>query len=151
MLGSASPDLVGMSAESLAGRVEVIELGGLRLSDVGPGAMDRLWLHGALPAIFTRDLADSVAWRANYVRTFLERDLPQLGCRLPATQMHRFWTMLAHYHGQTWNGAELGRALGASQPTTRRFLDALTDALVVRQLEPRYANVGKRLVRSPKI
>jgi predicted AAA+ superfamily ATPase len=151
VLGSASPDLVGLGTESLAGRVEIIELGGLRLDDVGGGDVDRLWLQGAFPASYTRSLADSVAWRANYVSTFLERDLAQLGFRLPAAQMRRFWTMLAHYHAQTWNGAELARALGVSQPTTRRYLDALTDALVVRQLQPWYVNVGKRVVRSPKV
>ena len=151
VLGSASPQLVGMSAETLAGRVETIELSGLRLDDVGGGDLDRLWLQGAFPASYTRSPADSVAWRTNYVATFLERDLTQLGFRLPAAQMRRFWTMLAHYHAQTWNGAELARALGVSQPTTRRYLDALTDALVVRQLQPWYVNVGKRVVRSPKV
>jgi predicted AAA+ superfamily ATPase len=151
VLGSASPDLVGLAAESLAGRVEILELSGLRLADVGTAAIDRLWLQGALPASFTRPLQDSAVWRNSYISTFLERDLAQLGFRLPAAQMRRFWTMLAHYHGQTWNGAELARALGVSQPTTRRYLDALTDALMVRQLAPWYANVGKRVVRSPKV
>jgi uncharacterized protein len=151
VLGSASPDLVGFSAESLAGRVEVVELAGLRLSDVGYENADRLWLQGALPASYDRSLEDSTVWRTNYVATFLELDLAQLGFRLPAAQMRRFWTMLAHYHAQTWNGAELARALGVSQPTTRRYLDALTNALVVRQLRPWYANVGKRVVRSPKV
>jgi uncharacterized protein len=151
VLGSASPELVGLSAESLAGRVEIVELGGLRLHDVGDDGANRLWLQGALPASYTRSLVDSTAWRASYVRTFLERDLSQLGFRLPAAQMRRFWTMLAHYHAQTWNGAELARALGVSQPTVRRYLDALTDALVVRQLQPWYMNIGKRVVRSPKV
>lgn len=151
VLGSASPELVGLSAESLAGRVEILELGGLRFDDIGSGDLDRLWQQGAFPASYTRRPADSVAWRGNYIATFLERDLAQLGFRLPAAQMRRFWTMLAHYHAQTWNGAELARALGVSQPTTRRYLDALTDALVVRQLQPWYANVGKRVVRSPKV
>lgn len=151
VLGSASPDLVGLSAESLAGRVEIIELGGLRFADVGAGDVDRLWLQGGFPASYTRSRTDSNVWRRNYIATFLERDLAQLGFRLPAAQMRRFWTMLAHYHAQTWNGAELARALGVSQPTTRRYVDALTDALVVRQLQPWYANVGKRVVRSPKV
>jgi uncharacterized protein len=151
VLGSASPDLVGLTSESLAGRVEIVELGGLRFDDVGASGLDRLWLHGAFPAAYTRDLTDSVVWRSNYVATFLERDLAQLGFRLPAAQMRRFWTMLAHYHAQTWNGAELARGLGVSQPTVRRYLDALTDALVVRQLQPWYANVGKRVIRSPKV
>ncbi|MEQ1699074.1 MAG: ATP-binding protein [Ilumatobacteraceae bacterium] len=151
VLGSASPDVVGLAAQSLAGRVEIVELGGLRLADVGAGALDTLWLQGSLPASFTRSAADSAAWRDNYVSTFLERDLAQLGFRVPATQMRRFWTMLAHYHGQTWNGAELARSMGVSQPTIRRYLDTLTDALMVRQLSPWYANVGKRVVRSPKV
>ncbi len=149
VLGSASPDLLGMSADTLAGRVEIVELGGLRIGDVDD--VDRLWLHGGLPQAFTRDLADSVDWRQNYITTFLTRDLAALAPRLPATQMRRFWTMLAAYHAQTWNGAELARALAVSQPTTRRYLDALTDALVVRQLQPWFANVGKRVVRSPKV
>ncbi|MFN8078553.1 MAG: ATP-binding protein [Kineosporiaceae bacterium] len=151
VLGSASPELVGLGAESLAGRVEIIELSGLRLGDVGTGQANRLWLQGSLPPAFTADLDDSLAWRTNYIATFLERDLAQLGFRLPASHVRRFWTMLAHYHAQTWNGSELARALGVSQPTTRRYLDALTDALVVRQLPPWYANVGKRVVRSPKV
>ncbi|MBI2706024.1 MAG: ATP-binding protein [Actinobacteria bacterium] len=151
VLGSSSPELIGLGSESLAGRVEIIELGGLRLGDLGHGDGDRLWLQGGLPASYSRSLDDSLAWRSNYVATFLERDLAALGGRLPAAQVRRFWTMLAHYHAQTWNGAELARALGVSQPTTRRYVDALTDALVVRQLQPWYANVGKRVVRSPKV
>lgn len=151
VLGSASPDVIGLAAQSLAGRVEIIELSGLRVSDVGPSAVDTLWLQGCLPASFTRSRDDSVAWRDNYVATFLERDLAQLGSRVPATQMRRFWTMLAHFHGQTWNGAELARSMSVSQPTIRRYLDTLTDALMVRQLAPWYANVGKRVVRSPKV
>ena len=151
VLGSASPDLIGLSSESLAGRVEIVELDGFRLSDVGDGALDRLWLHGGLPRSFDSSLPDSNRWRDNYISTFLERDLAQLGFRLPATQMRRFWTMLAHYHAQTWNGAELSRALGIAQTTVRRYLDALTDALMIRQLQPWFTNTSKRLVRSPKI
>lgn len=151
VLGSASPDLVGLGAESLAGRVEIVALGGLRLSDIRARDVDTLWLQGGLPASFTAPPAESARWRDNYIATFLERDLAQLGYRMPAAQMRRFWTMLAHYHAQTWNGAELSRALGVSQPTIRRYLDALTDALVVRQLQPWYANVGKRVIRSPKV
>ncbi len=152
VLGSASPDLVGLGAESLAGRVALLELSGFGLRDVGTEALDRLWLRGGLPPSFLAGSEQrSRAWRDDYVRTFLERDLAQLGFRTPATTMRRFWTMVAHYHGQTWNGAELARSLGVSQPTVRRQLDALTDALVVRQLHPWYANVGKRQIRSPKI
>ena len=152
VLGSASPDLVGLGSESLAGRVALLELSGFGLRDVGTDAIDRLWLRGGLPPSFLASTEQrSRAWRDDYVRTFLERDLAQLGFRTPATTMRRFWTMVAHYHGQTWNGAELARSLGVSQPTVRRQLDALTDALVVRQLQPWYANVGKRQIRSPKI
>jgi predicted AAA+ superfamily ATPase len=144
VLGSASPDLVGLSAESLAGRV--------CLDDVGGDALATLWQRGGLPLAFlAEDDAASVAWRDDYIRTFLERDLANLGVRVPATTMRRFWTMVAHYHAQTWNGAELARALGVSQPTVRRHLDTLTDALVVRQLQPWFANVAKRQVRAPKV
>jgi hypothetical protein len=152
VLGSASPDLVGLASESLAGRVTLVELGGFRLTEVGPGAMDTLWLRGGLPRAFlaTDDNA-SRAWRDDYISTFLERDLANLGIGFPPTTMRRFWTMIAHYHGQTWNGAELARALGVSQPTIRRYLDALTDALVIRQLQPWFTNIAKRQVRSPKV
>jgi len=151
VLGSASPDLTGMNSESLAGRVEIVELGGFRLADVGAAELDRLWLHGGLPRSFSQSLVDSNAWRDNYIATFLERDLAQLGFRVPAVQMRRFWTMLAHYHAQTWNGAELSRALGVSERVTRRHLGSLVDALVVRQLQPWFVNTGKRLVKSPKV
>ncbi|GAB3992744.1 ATP-binding protein [Glycomyces albus] len=152
VLGSASPDLVGLASESLAGRVALVELGGFRLQDVGSDALNRLWFRGGLPRSYLApDDGQSRAWREDYIRTFLERDLANLGIRIPATTMRRFWVMLAHYHGQTWNGAELSRALGVSQPTVRRYLDALSDALVVRQLQPWFANVGKRQVRSPKV
>jgi predicted AAA+ superfamily ATPase len=152
VLGSASPDLVGLSAETLAGRVTLQELAGFRLADVGATNADRLWVRGGMPRSYllgTDKLSNR--WRDDYIATFLERDLAQLGFRMPATTMRRFWTMLAHYHGQTWNGAELARALGVSEPTVRRYLDALTDALVVRQLRPWLANARKRQVRSPKI
>ncbi|WP_026924648.1 ATP-binding protein [Glycomyces arizonensis] len=152
ILGSASPDLVGLASESLAGRVTLMELGGFELRDLGPDALDALWLRGGLPRSYlAEDAKSSSAWREDYIQTFLERDLANLGIRIPASTMRRFWTMLAHYHGQTWNGAELARALGVSQPTVRRYLDALSDALVVRQLQPWFTNIGKRQVRSPKI
>lgn len=152
VLGSASPDFVGLASESLAGRVAQVDLGGFRLTDVGIEALDRLWERGGLPRSFLAGTdADSLAWRDDYIATFLERDLARLGIRIPATTMRRFWTMIAHYHGQTWNGAELARALGVSQPTVRRYLDALTDALVVRQLQPWFANTAKREVKSPKV
>lgn len=152
ILGSASPDLVGLASESLAGRVELVELSGLTVRDVGSSAVDRLWLRGGLPPSFTaRSNEDSAAWRDGYITTFLERDLAQLGVRIPAATMRRAWTMLAHYHGQLFSGAELARSLDVAQTTARRYLDALTDALVVRQLTPWFANIGKRQRRSPKI
>ncbi len=151
VLGSASPDLSGLAAESLAGRVAIVELPGLRVVDVGAARSDELWLRGGLPPAFLADGQASELWRDDYIATFLERDLANLGFRIPAATMRRFWTMIAHYHGQTWNGAELGRALGVSQTTIRRYLDALTDALVVRQLTPWHANLSKRQVRAPKV
>lgn len=152
VLGSASPDVVGLAAESLAGRVALVDLGGLRVTDVGGDRLDRLWRRGGMPPSFlAADEGAAAAWRDDYIVTFLERDLANLGVRIPATTMRRFWTMLAHYHGQTWNGAELARAIGVSQPTVRRYLDALTDALMIRQVQPWFANIGKRQVRSPKV
>lgn len=152
VVGSASPDLVGLAADSLAGRVALVELAGLQLADVGTDNLDVLWQRGGLPPSFLADHdAASVAWREDYVRTFLERDLANLGVRIPATTMRRFWAMIAHSHGQIWNGAELARSLAVSQPTVRRYLDALTDALVIRQLAPWHANLKKRQVRAPKV
>lgn len=152
LLGSASPELVGLGAESLAGRIALVELAGLSLADVGPGALDRLWLRGGLPPAFAASADEAASqWLGDYVATFLERDLALLGVRTPATTMRRFWTMLAHRHSGLWSGAEMARSLGVSEPTARRHLDALTDALVVRQLQPWLANIGKRQVRSPKV
>lgn len=152
VLGSASPDLVGLSAESLAGRVTFVELPGLMVSDVGLDQLDDLWVRGALPpAYLAANDVDSARWRDDYVTTFLERDLSGLGLRQPPAMMRRFWTMLAHYHGQTWNGAQLAGSLGLSAPTVRTYLDALTSALMIRQLQPWVANLGKRQVKSPKV
>jgi predicted AAA+ superfamily ATPase len=152
ILGSASGDLLRQSSESLAGRVERIEIGGFTLAELGPEAAHRLWRRGGFPlAYLARTEEDSLAWRKHFVQTLLERDLPQWGVRVPAVALLRFWTMLAHYHGQTWNAAEPARALGVNPSTSRRYLDLLTDALVVRQLQPWHANLGKRQVRSPKV
>lgn len=151
VLGSATPDLVGLSAETLAGRVAFVELSGLMVHDVGAGELTNLWLRGALPPAFIADDQQSAKWRDDYITTFLERDLANLGFRLPPSMMRRFWTMLAHYHAQTWNGAELSRALGVSAPTVRGHLDALTDSLMVRQLQPWFVNMAKRQVKSPKV
>ena len=152
ILGSASPDLIGLSAESLAGRVTFVELHGLTLSDVGSDQMDNLWLRGGLPpSTLAPDLAASNQWRDDYISTFLQRDLAALGFGMPARTMRRFWSMLAHFHGQTWNGADLARSIDVSQPTVRRYVDALTDALMVRQLQPWYENLSKRQVKSPRV
>ncbi len=152
VLGSASPDLVGLGSESLAGRITFVELGGFTLGDVGVESLDRLWFRGGLPESYLADSDErSNRWRDDYITTFLQRDLAALGFGMPATTMRRFWSMLAHYHGQTWNGAELARSIDVSQPTVKRYVDALTDALVVRQLQPWYVNVGKRQVKSPRV
>lgn len=152
LLGSASPFLLRMTSETLAGRVEFIELGGFDLSEVGAEAMQRLWVRGGFPRSFlARSEDDSSAWRESFVRSFLERDMPQLGVGVSAATMRRFWTMLAHYHGQIWNGSELGRALGVSAKTVRGYLDVLTATFVVRQLPPWFENLAKRQVKSPKV
>jgi predicted AAA+ superfamily ATPase len=152
VLGSASPDLLRQSAESLAGRIEVVSLGGFSLGEVGTSALDRLWLRGGFPpAYLARSREDSFAWRRELVRTFLERDLPQLGVSVPAAALLRFWNMLAHYHGGVWNAAEFARSLGVSEPTVRRYLDLLSGLYVVRPLPPWHENIGKRQVKSPKV
>ena len=152
ILGSASPDLLGLSSESLAGRVSFVELGGFSLSDIGAHNMDTLWLRGGLPESFLAvSNAASNRWRSDYIATFLQRDLAALGFGMPAATMRRFWSMLAHYHGQTWNGADLARSIDVSETTVRRYVDALTDALMVRQLTPWFANVAKRQVKSPRV
>jgi predicted AAA+ superfamily ATPase len=152
VLGSASGDLLRQSSESLAGRMERVDIGGFTLAEVGPQHEDRLWRRGGFPLSFMPETeADSVAWRSSFVQTLLERDLPQWGVRVAATALHRFWSMLAHYHGQTWNAAEPARALGVGESTARRYLDLLSDALMVRQLQPWHANLSKRQVKSPKV
>lgn len=152
ILGSASPALLRQSSESLAGRVETVTIGGLALRDVGTETMDSHWLRGGFPLSFLAGSdADSFAWRKNFIQTFLERDLPQLGIGTPAATLLRFWTMLAHYHGQVWNAAEPARSLGVNESTTRRYLDLLEGVFMVRQLQPWYENLKKRQVKSPKI
>lgn len=152
ILGSASGDLLRQSAESLAGRTERIEIGGFTLPELGAESADTLWRRGAFPrAYLARTEVDAVAWRKQFIQTLLERDLPQWGVRVPAVTLLRFWTMLAHYHGQLWNSAEPARALDTSPSTMRRYLDLLTDALMLRQLQPWHANVGKRQVKAPKL
>jgi hypothetical protein len=152
ILGSASGELLRQSSESLAGRIERISIGGFTLSELGAQAIDRLWLRGGLPLSYlASSQGDSVAWRKGFIQTLLERDFPQWGVRVPAVALRRFWTVVAHYHGQTWRGAQAARVLGVSESTARRYLDLLTDALVVRQLPPYFANLMKRQVRSPKV
>lgn len=152
VLGSASPELVRGASETLAGRVEFVELAGFDVRETGQDSLDALWLRGGFPRSFlAANDADSFAWREAFVQTFLQRDIPQLGISLPAPAMRRFWTMLAHYHGQTWNASELARAMGLSDKTVRAWLDILTGTFLVRQLQPWFENVGKRQVKSPKI
>ena len=152
LLGSASPMLLQQSAESLTGRIEVIEAGGFTLADVGPGASATLWQRGGFPRAFlAASNADSRAWRQGFIRNTVERDLPQLGLNAPAPAIHRFWSMLAHYHGQIWNAADPARSLGVNESTVRRYLDWMTHAFLVRQLQPWHAKLGKRQVKAPKV
>ena len=152
ILGSASGDLLRQSSESLAGRIERIGIGGFSLREVGARAGQTLWRRGGFPLSYLADSeADSLAWRKQFMQTLLERDFPQWGVRVPAAALLRFWTMLAHYHGQVWNAAEHARALGVSESTCRRYLDLLSDALMIRILQPWHANLRKRQVKSPKI
>lgn len=157
ILGSAAPELLKATAESLAGRVVFHELDGLALDEIAPVAaapdwLDTRWLRGGFPrALLARDGELSREWREAFIRTYLERDLPQLGIHLPAPTLRRFWTMLAHYHGQTWNGSELARALGVSDKTVSRYLDILEGTFMAFRLTPWHANVGKREIRAPKV
>jgi predicted AAA+ superfamily ATPase len=152
ILGSASPDLLRRSSETLAGRLETVHLEGFRLADLGASAQTRHWLRGGFPLAFTaRNETDSLAWRRQFIQTFMERDMPQLGVNIPSIALRRFWNMVAHYHGQTWNGAELARALAVSESTVRRYLDLLTGVFMVRQLPPWFENLGKRQVKAPKV
>jgi predicted AAA+ superfamily ATPase len=152
ILGSASGDLLRQTSESLAGRAERITIGGFSLDEVGAAALQDLWRRGGLPLSYlATSEADSLAWRSQFIQALLERDLPQWGVRVPATALRRFWTILAHYHGQTWNGADAARTLGVSEATVRRYLDLLTDAFMVRQLQPWHANLRKRQVKAPKV
>lgn len=152
LLGSAAPELIRGVSESLAGRVGFVDLSGFDLDEVGATSARRLWVRGGFPPSFlARSEGASAQWRHDFVRTFLERDVPQLGIRVPAEMLRRFWTMLAHYHAQIWNGAELARSLAVSEKTVRRYLDLLAGAYVVRQLPPWFENIGKRQYKSPKV
>jgi predicted AAA+ superfamily ATPase len=152
ILGSASPALAMRASDSLAGRIHFVDIGGFTLSDVGRERQQQLWMRGGFPLSYLAlDDASSSAWRENFIRTFLERDLPQLGVRIPATTLRRFWTMLAHYHGQVWNASDIAKSLAVSYPTAKKYLDILTGGFVVWQLQPWFENLGKRIVKAPKV
>ncbi len=152
LLGSASMDLLRQSGESLAGRIAYISLAPFSVLEVDSGAREELWIRGGFPDSFLADSDEaSAAWRENFVRTYLERDIPQFGPRVPAETLRRFWTMLAHMQGATLNAALLARGLAVDGKTVARYLDLLVDLLLVRRLPPFHANVGKRLVKSPKV
>lgn len=152
ILGSASPELLRQGSETLAGRIAFYELDGFDLREVGATNAGRLWFRGGFPeAYLARTHPQSYQWHRDFIRTFVERDLPNLGVTIPAETLRRFWTMLAHYHGQLWNGSELARSLGVSVPTVKRYLDLLTQTFVIRQLRPWTENVGKRVVKSSKV
>ena len=152
LLGSASPDLLRQTRETLAGRIAYHRLGGFAADEVGMAASDDLWFRGGFPRSFLAPTtAASSEWLRQFIATFLERDVPQLGFRTPAATLYRFWRMVAHYHGQVWSAAEPARSLGVAQSTIRRHLDLLTGALVLRQLQPWHANLKKRQVKSAKV
>lgn len=152
ILGSAAPALLRQASESLAGRIEIIELPGIAVNEIGTGRIDELWLRGGLPlSVTAASDEDSLAWRRSYIRLLFERDLPQLGIGSAAPTLLRFWNMLAHVHANVWNAADPARSLGVSETSVRRYLDQLSGAYLVRQLQPWHENLGKRQVKAPKI
>jgi len=152
ILGSASPHIVKNVSETLAGRVEFIELSGFSMDELENTDLDRLWLRGGFPRSFLSESNEnSVAWREGFIRTFLERDIPQLGITIPSVSMRRFWTMLAHFHGQTWNSSKVARSMGLTDKTIRSYLDILTGTYMIRQLQPWHENLSKRQVKAPKV
>jgi predicted AAA+ superfamily ATPase len=152
ILGSASPNLLRQSSESLAGRIEIVPVRGFGLDEVGASSLNRHWLRGGYPQSFlARTNNDSFAWRQQLIQSFLERDVPQLGVNIPATALLRFWTMLAHCHGSIWSAADPARSLGIGESTVRRYLDLFTNLLVIRQLQPWHENLSKRQVKAPKV
>jgi predicted AAA+ superfamily ATPase len=152
VLGSASPHLLRQSSESLAGRIAYFELGGLTPDEVGPDQIERLSRRGGFPRSFLAESEREISeWRREFVRTFLERDLPQLGISIPALTVRRMWTMIAHSHGQIWNASTFSRSFGVADTTVRRYLDILTSTFVARQLQPWHENLRKRQVKSPKV
>lgn len=152
ILGSASLGLVKGASDSLAGRVSFVDVSGFTLEETGGDHLLKRWWRGGFPrAYLARDDRAATQWQEDFFRTFLEQDIPQLGIRIPASTLRRFWTMLAHYHGQVWNASELARALGSSEPAARRYLDILSGTYMVRQLPPWFENLKKRQVKAPKI
>lgn len=152
LLGSASPELLRQSSESLAGRLAFLELGPVAPDEWAPVSLNALWSRGGFPeALLAPNDGASLRWRQDFIKSYLERDIPQLGPRIPAATLRRFWTMLAHQQGGLLNAADLARALGVDGKTVAHYLDVLVDVLVVRRLPPWHANAGKRLVRSPKV
>jgi hypothetical protein len=152
ILGSASRDLIRQSSETLAGRISYLEIGGFSSQLVGVSKTEKLWIRGSFPRSFLATTeAASYQWRQDFISTFLERDIPQLGINIPAKSLGRFWKMLAHYHGQVFNASEIGRSLGVSDHTAQRYLDLLSGTFMVRQLRPWYSNTKKRIVKRPKI
>lgn len=152
ILGSASPELVQKSSESLAGRIGFINLTGFKLNEVGYENMEKLWQRGGFPKSYLAfDEQQSTLWRENFIQTFLERDISNYGFNIPPVTLRRFWLMLAHYHGQIWNGAEFARSMGVSEPTVKRYLDILTGTYMIRQLQPWFENIKKRQVKAPKV
>lgn len=152
ILGSASPELVKGASESLAGRISFVDVSGFSLIEVGTENLARRWWRGGFPlAYLAKNDAAARQWHEDFFRTFLERDIPQLGIRVPAVTLRRFWTMIAHYHGRIWNAAELAKSLGSSEPTARRYLDILSGTYVVRQLPPWFENLKKRQVKAAKV
>lgn len=152
VLGSSSPELLRRGSETLAGRIYYHRLHGFALDEIGVEHTRKLWLRGGFPRSFLAGTnPQSIEWRQGFIQTFLERDLPQLGVMIRSTTLRRFWSMLAHYHAQTWNASEFGRSFGVADTTVRNYLDVLTSALVVRQLTPWHENISKRQVKAPKV
>ncbi|MBI5573387.1 MAG: ATP-binding protein [Elusimicrobia bacterium] len=152
VLGSASPELIKKSSESLAGRVHFIEMSGFSIHETGIDKINKLWIRGGFPKSFlAKNDDESMTWRYDFIKTFLERDIFQLGMNIPSATLRRFWSMVSHYHGQIWNASEIGNSMGVSHITARKYIDILSGTFMVRQLMPFFANIGKRIIKSPKI
>jgi predicted AAA+ superfamily ATPase len=152
ILGSASPELIRHSSESLAGRIIYHELSPFLLTEINSESIQKLWLRGGYPESYLPKGNDnSFTWREAFIKTYLEMDIPQLGIRIPSQQLRRFWTMLAHSHGQLWNASKIAGSFGISAPTVRSYLDILEETFIVRQLQPHHSNIKKRLIKSPKV